>query len=443
MDPEPVRLHARRVVTPGGVIDAVVETAGGRILSVTPAGAAAPGARDLGNLVLMPGVVDTHVHVNAPGREAWEGWRTASRAAAAGGVTTIVDMPLNSIPATLDAAALDAKRACAARESIVDFGFWGGVVPGNTVALEGLAAAGALGFKCFLVDSGVPEFPAVIQADLDLAMPVVAKLDLPLLVHAEWPATLAAHAAHLATGEPRRHATWLASRPPEAELDAIRAMLRLCERHGTRVHVVHLASAAALDDLRAARARGLPVTVETCPHYLTFDAASIPDGATEFKCAPPIRDAANREALWRALVAGDVDMVASDHSPCPPALKRRESGDFAGAWGGIASLELSLAAVWTGARAHGANLADLARWMCERPATLAGLGAAKGMIAPGFDADLVAWDPDAAWTVDPVRLEQRHPVTPYAGCRLHGQVIETWVRGTPAGATAGLEVARA
>jgi allantoinase len=314
----------------------------------------------------------------------------------------------------------------------VDFGFWGGVVPGNAGALEALAAAGALGFKCFLADSGVPEFAAVTEADLDAAMPVIARLGLPLLVHAEWPATLAAHADALAGGDRRRHATWLASRPPAAEVDAIRVMIRLCERHGCAVHVVHLAAAEALDDLRAARARGLPVTVETCPHYLAFDAESVPDGATEHKCAPPIRDAANRATLTRALLNGDVDMVASDHSPCPPELKRPETGDFTAAWGGIASLELSLAATWTATRAHGATVSHLARWMCARPAALAGLDARKGRIAPGLDADLVAWDPEASWTVDATRLRQRHPVTPYAGRTLLGRVAETWVRGLPA-----------
>jgi allantoinase len=428
--PATLRLRARRVVTPEGVLDAVVEIDHGLIASVRPADESdAEDARDLGDLVLMPGLVDTHVHVNAPGRESWEGWRSASRAAAAGGVTTIIDMPLNSIPSTVDAAAFAAKRACAEAESVVDFGLWGGVVPGNAGALESLAASGAPGFKCFLIDSGVPEFPAVDEGDLDRAMPVIARMGLPLLVHAEWPATLAPHARALATGDRRSHATWLASRPPEAEVEAIRAMIRLCERHRCAVHIVHLVAAESLADLREARARGLPITVETCPHYLTFDAESVPDGATEYKCAPPIRGAANRDALWAALANGGIDMIASDHSPCPPELKHPGAGDFRAAWGGIASLEMTLSAAWTAGRVRGATPVHLARWMCERPAALAGVGARKGRIAEGCDADLVAWDPDAAWTVDPTRLAQRHPVTPYAGRRLLGRVHETWVRG--------------
>jgi allantoinase len=259
---------------------------------------------------------------------------------------------------------------------------------------------------------------------------VIARLGLPLLVHAEWPATLE-RAGRSERGEPRRHASWLASRPPGSEVDAIRTMLRLVERHGCRVHIVHLAAAEALDDLRAARARGLPVSVETCPHYLYFAAEEIPDGATEFKCAPPLRDAENRARLRQALLEGDIDLVASDHSPCPPDLKLRERGDFFEAWGGITSLQVSLAATWTAMREAGAGVPQIARWMCAAPARLAGLDHRKGAIAAGCDADLVAWDPEAEWSVDPARLHHRHPVTPYAGARLHGRVRRVWRRGVP------------
>ena len=421
---------ARHVVTPEGVRRARMHVAAGTIQAVTDASLPLQiPVEDFGDLWLMPGLVDTHVHVNEPGRTEWEGFETATRAAAAGGITTLVDMPLNSIPATTTAAALRAKREAARGKLQVDVAFWGGVVPGNAAALAGLAAAGAPGFKCFLVPSGVDEFPAVTEADLNQAMPVIAGLGLPLLVHAELPGPIAAVGASLAGADPRRHATWLASRPPAAEVEAIRLVIRLAERHRCRVHIVHLATGAALDDLRRARARGVTVTVETCPHYLAFSAEEIPDGATPFKCAPPIRERAERESLWAALREGAIDLIATDHSPCPPPLKRQASGDFRAAWGGIASLEAGAAAVWTEARARGFGPPDLARWMSAAPARLAGLDARKGAIAAGRDADFVVWDPEAEWEVDASRLRQRHPITPYAGRRLRGAVVSTWLRG--------------
>lgn len=434
-----LEIRSRRVVTPEGVLDAVVTVDHGRIEAVTPAGHArsAPHTLDVGDLVLLPGLVDTHVHVNEPGRTEWEGWATASAAALAGGITTIVDMPLNSIPATVNVAALEEKARAAAASSRVDYGFWGGVVPGNGSELEPLARAGVLGFKCFLAPSGVPEFAHVGERDLREAMPILARLRLPLLTHAEDPAALeeAGGAVALRPGDrvpapdPRRYATWLASRPREAERRAIRMLIALAAETGCATHIVHLADAGALADLRAARARGVPITVETCPHYLTFAAEEIADGATHFKCAPPIREAENRERLWAALAAGDIDLVATDHSPCPPALRQLERGDFMAAWGGITSLEAALAAVWTGARVHGHGPEAIARWMSAAPARLAGLGARKGAIAPGHDADLVVWDPDESWLVEPTKLRQRHPVTPYAGRTLHGRVREVFVRG--------------
>ncbi len=460
-------LHAvrgRRVVTPEGVRPATVRIARGRIAAVEGWAAAPDGAAvfDAGELVVSPGLVDAHVHVDEPGRTEWEGFESATRAAAAGGATTLVDMPLNCVPATTTPAALAAKRAAAAGGCRVDVGFWGGLVPGNTEArsparvgdaegprrgspgdgdggtadVEGLITAGVLGFKAFLVDSGVPEFPAVTLDGLRRAAPVLAAAGLPLLVHSEDPEVIArAAAAGAPDGEAARsYARYLASRPPAAEVEAIRGLLALCRERPAgapplRLHVVHLATAAALPLLAAARAEGLAVTVETCPHYLTFAAGEIADGATEFKCAPPIRGAEERDALWRALLDGAIDLVASDHSPCPPAMKRRDEGDFFAAWGGIASLQLLLPALWTGARARGATVADLARWLSARPAALAGLATRKGAIAPGLDGDLVIWDPDAAFTVDPARLEHRHPVTPYAGRELRGMVAATVVRG--------------
>ncbi len=380
--------------------------------------------RDLGALTVMPGVVDTHVHVNEPGRAEWEGFETATSAAAAGGVTTIVDMPLNSIPATTTLAALEAKRAAARGRTYVDVGFWGGVVPGNTRDLAAMCAAGVCGFKCFLVPSGVDEFPAVGARDLRLAMPILADARVPLLVHAESPDALPA----IVDGAPReRYATWLASRPDRAEVEAIEMMIALCREFSTRVHIVHLASAEALPALRAARANGLPITVETCPHYLTFAAGDVSDRDTRFKCAPPIRSGEHRDALWTALQRGDIDLIASDHSPCPPSMK--PPGDFVAAWGGIASLELSLSAAWTGASARGCTIADVVRWQSEHPAALAGLDDRKGAIREGMDADLVVFDEDAARTVTAARLRHRHKISPYEGRTLRGVVRETYVRG--------------
>jgi len=422
-------IRSRHAVTPRGVEDAVVHVEHGHIAALTPGGGAGSGTLDVGDAWLLPGLVDTHVHINEPGRAEWEGFESATRAAAAGGITTLVDMPLNSIPATTSAAALRAKLAAAAGKCWVDMGFWGGVVPGNTPELEGLAAAGALGFKCFLAPSGVEEFPHVDEGDLREAMPVIARLGLPLLAHAESPRVLEEAARALAESDPRRYATWLASRPGAAEHEAIALLVRLCRETGCRVHVVHLSSADSLRPLKEARTAGLPVTAETCPHYLCFDSETIEQGRTEFKCAPPIRERRHRERLWWALKEGLIDLIASDHSPCPPAMKEPGSGNFMTAWGGIASLELSLAAVWTEARDRGFTPADLPRWMSAAPARLAGLEGRKGAIAVGRDADLVVFDPDAEFTVDPARLRQRHPVTPYAGRRLAGRVERVYLRG--------------
>jgi allantoinase len=425
-------LRSRRVVTATGLRSASVHVsrATGRIERVArwdevPAGAELV---DGGDAILMPGVIDSHVHVNEPGRSEWEGFATATRAAALGGVTTICDMPLNSIPATTTVAALEAKRA-AAREALVHVEYIGGVIPGNAGELAALAAAGVCAFKCFLSPSGVDEFPHVTEDDLREAFPVLATLGRTLMVHAEHPGFLVPPEP----GEdPRRHATWLATRPVEAEHEAIRLLLRLMERWEVPVHVVHLSSASSLELIRLARARGLPISVETCPHYLTFAADEVPDGATEYKCAPPIRGAPEREALWYVLIAGELDLVASDHSPCPPAMKGTDGG-FLAAWGGIASLQLALPAVWTGARARGVPPERLAQWMCEGPARIVRLAERKGTIDEGFDADLVLWDPEARFTVDPARLAHRHAVTPYAGRELYGVVRGTWVGGRAVG----------
>jgi len=418
-------IRSTRVVLPSGVRPATVyvrDTRIDRVVALDDQTPAAP-IRDVGSLVVMPGLVDTHVHVNEPGRTEWEGFETATAAAAAGGITTIVDMPLNSVPATTKLWALDAKQY-AGRNASVDVMFWGGVVPGNVADLDPLTDAGVRGFKCFLAPSGVDEFAFVEEADLRLALPVLQRRRRPLLAHAEWPAALKPVPA---TSDPRAYSTWLDSRPPVAEVDAVRMLIALCREFETPIHIVHLAAAEAVPLLRAARAEGLPITVETCPHYLTFCAEEIPDGATLFKCAPPIRGRANREALWQALLDGVIDLIATDHSPCPPAMKG--DGDFLRAWGGIAALELSLPAVWTGAAARGVPLEGLARWLSAAPARLADLYGRKGTIAAGADADLVIWDPDAEFVVDERRLHQRHKRTPYEGMTLRGRIKETYARG--------------
>jgi allantoinase len=426
-------LRSQRVVTPDGVLPRSIWINGESIVSVRAHGAAPRGARvvDAGDAVILPGLVDTHVHINEPGRSDWEGFETATHAAAAGGVTTLVEMPLNAIPATTSAESLKLKVESTRGKLSVDTGFWGGVVPGNTRELEPLWRAGVLGFKCFLVPSGVPEFGHVTETDLKEAMPVLARLGAPLLVHAELPGPLEA-AAELETcvaWDGRAYNCYLASRPRAAENEAIALMIRLCREFRTRVHIVHLSSSDALPMLDEARGSGLPITVETCPHYLHFAAEEIPDGACALKCAPPIRERANNEALWGALLGGRIDLVATDHSPCPPALKLLGTGDFGAAWGGISSLQLGASVVWTGLRQRGGGLDHLVRWMSEAPARLAGLEHRKGAIAPGRDADLVIFRPDDDYAVDPARLFHRHKVTPYAGARLTGVIERTWLRG--------------
>jgi allantoinase len=373
--------------------------------------------------VLLPGLVDTHVHVNEPGRTAWEGFDSATRAAAAGGVTTVVDMPLNSVPPTTTLAGLRAKQDAARGRVRVDVGFWGGAVPGNVPDLAELHAAGVFGFKCFLLPSGVEEFPELDGPGLHAAMVELARLDALLLTHAEDPGEIAPEVPR-----GRAYAGFLRSRPPRAEQLAVDRVIEAARASGGRAHVVHLSAADALPALREARADGVRVTVETCPHYLCFVAEEVRDGATELKCCPPIRESANRERLWEALVGGDIDLVVTDHSPCTADLKRLDTGDFGDAWGGIASLQIGLPAVWTEARARGLALTDVVRWMCEGPADLVGL-ARKGRLAVGADADLCVLAPDEEFTVDPARLHHRNPVSAYAGRTLTGTVRQTWLRG--------------
>lgn len=412
-------LRSTRVLTADGIRAASVEIDSGRIVKIGDFTDVRDDVElgDFRDNVLMPGVVDTHVHVNEPGRTEWEGFESATRSAAIGGITTLLDMPLNSIPATNTVAALDAKREAARGKSLVNVEYIGGVVPGNAGDLKGLADAGVRAFKCFLTPSGVDEFQNVTEDDLRIAFPILAELGLPLMVHAEDPALIRQCMAS------RKYSDYLASRPVEAEHSAIRLMVKLMEWCPTPVHIVHLSSASSLDIVREAKANGLPLTVETCPHYLTFAAEEIPDGATEYKCAPPIRSSAEREALWGALIAGDIDLVASDHSPCIPALKET-GGDFSSCWGGIASLQYSLSAVWTGAKERGVGIDKVSQWMSGSTSRLAGLDSKKGRLAAGFDADIIVFDPDAKCTAPTGKL-----LSPYSARNLSGNVLATYVAG--------------
>lgn len=419
---------------PAGMTSAAVHVSGTEITRVTGWEDVPEHAQviDAGDLVVMPGVIDTHVHCNEPGRTDWEGFETATAAAAAGGVTTILDMPLNSVPATTSRYGLEEKRRAAEGKCHVHVGFIGGLVPGNVDELARMADGGVRAFKCFLVPSGVDEFRAMTEGDMRKAFPILADLGLPLMVHAEHPKLLYETPEEGSS----RYYDYLVTRPPEAEAGAIEWLTKLMGDFPVPVHIVHLSSASSLAVVRNARKRGLPITVETCPHYLTFAAEEIPDGATEYKCAPPIRWSTERESLWQALVDGEIDLIASDHSPCPPEMKDT-NGDFFSAWGGIASLQLSMPAVWTGMQARGLGLEWLTRWMCEHTAVLAGFEAHKGRIAPGYDADIVVWDPEASFVVEPERLFHRHKVTPYSGRELYGVVHQTYVCGRLAFDSAG------
>ncbi len=448
-------IRGQRVVLPGSIAPASVHLNDGVIARVSsyedvPAGDDCELVEAPEESLVMPGLVDTHVHINEPGRTDWEGFRTATRAAAAGGVTTLVDMPLNSIPPTTTVAGLEEKLNAARGQCFVDVGFWGGVVPGNTGELAPLAAAGVVGFKCFLIESGVAEFPNVTEDNLREALPELKRLGALLIVHAEVPGPIskldasrlesrsetarlesalvptAGQVPHL---NETAYATFLASRPRAAEDEAVTLMIKLAREFGTRVHIVHHSSADSLPLLREAKAAGLNITAETCPHYLTFAAEEIPDGATQFKCCPPIRERENREQLWSALGNGTLDMIVSDHSPCPPEMKLRDSGDFLKAWGGISSLELRLPAIWTESKRRGYSLDDLTRWLCGAPAKLVGLDVRKGRLAVGCDGDVVIWNPEKEFRVAGEALHHRHKLTPYEGRVLNGLVEKTFLRG--------------
>ena len=422
---------SHRVVTPGGTGPGALLVEDGMIRAVCrvselPANAM---VEDFGDAAILPGLVDTHVHMNEPGRAEWEGFATGTRAAAAGGYTTLIDMPLNCLPETTTVAALEEKRRVAAGQCTVDWASWGGAVADNQEHLSPLARAGVPGYKCFLIYPGCDGFTMIDQQELEAALPAIAESGLPLLVHAELAEPIDRATAALAGQDWRRYATYLASRPDEAEVEAVRLMIRLCRQYQFRLHIVHLSSELALGDLRAARADGLPITVETCPHYLHFAAEKIEDGATLLKCAPPIRSGANCDALWEALRVGEIDMVVTDHSPCPPEMKRLDMGRFDLAWGGIASLSVALPVVWTDAYRRGFSLEDVVRWMSSAPAALAGLQHRAGALEAEREANFTVFDSEASFMVTAGRLHYRHPVSPYMGETLRGVVRATYLRG--------------
>ncbi len=432
-------LHSTRVITPKGLVEATLILGDGKIMDVLPGRVERAGIpfESVGDKVIMPGVIDAHVHINEPGRTEWEGFETATKAAAAGGITTMTEMPLNASPVTTTAAALKLKLEAAKGKLNVNVGFYGGVIPGNIDDLDALLSAGVFGIKAFLTHSGIDEFPNVTESDLRKALPILKQHDAKLLVHCEL--ETGTGGKFPAPRDPRSYAAYLASRPAKWETDAIALMIRLSEEFDVHVHIVHVSAAEALPLIRNAKKRGLRITAETCPHYLVFCGEEIPDGATEYKCAPPIRERANNELLWEALKDGTLDFVATDHSPAPPEMKATRSGDFMKAWGGIAGLQFLLPAFWTGAKERGFSLEDVSRLLCEHPANFLGLKE-KGRIAPGCDADLVIWDPEASFVVKEEDIQHRHKLTPYAGRTLFGMVDRTVVRGISVLAKGKLDV---
>lgn len=418
-------ISSNRVITPDGIRKAVLLIKDGKIADVVNE---LPGGdlpvTDVSDSILMPGIIDPHVHINEPGRTDWEGFDTATKAALAGGITSLVEMPLNASPVTTTAKAFDEKIKAAEGKLHTNCGFWGGVVPGNEKEIEPLIETGVLGFKAFLTQSGIDEFPYVSEDDLRKVMPVIAKYDLPLLVHCELDSV---HGQQFTVNN-RIYQNYLTSRPKKWEDDAIALMIRLCEEFNCRTHIVHLSSAGSIEQIVKAKQKGLPLTVETSQHYLYFNAEQIKDGQTEFKCAPPIREKENNEKLWQALKNGIIDFVATDHSPCPTEMKETGSGDFMKAWGGISSIQFALPVLWTAAKKHGCNLNDIGKWLCHKPALLPHLKN-KGKIEKGYGADLVAWNPEKKFVVTKNNIQHKHKITPYLDEELYGVVEQTWLNG--------------
>ena len=419
-------IHSKRTITPEGIKQAFVWIKDGIIQTVSetlPDGYNGA-VEDVGDCILMAGVIDPHVHVNEPGRTHWEGFDTATKAAISGGITTLVDMPLNASPVTTTVQAFEEKIASTTNKLHTNCGFWGGLVPGNAGEIEGLIAKGVLGFKAFLTHSGIDEFPNVTEADLRIAMPILAKHHLPLLVHCEL-----SDEDHASVGSSQAYGPYVASRPKQWEDDAITMMIRLCEEFSCRTHIVHLSSADSIQQIVDAKQKGLPLTVETAQHYLYFNAETIKDGQTQFKCAPPIREKDNNDRLWQALMEGIIDFVATDHSPAPPDMKQTESGDFMRAWGGISSVQWALSILWTAAQKRNIGLEKMAIWLSENPAKLIGKEKIKGKIAAGYDADLVVWDDSKSFSITEDIIHHKHKMTPYLNEVLYGEVAQTWLAG--------------
>jgi allantoinase len=419
-----VAIHSTRTIIGNEIADVTLLIQNGKIYDIV-SGKSNDDAIELGNKVLMAGIIDPHVHINEPGRTEWEGFDSATKSAIAGGITCLVDMPLNATPVTTSVKAFEEKLQATTNKLHTNCGFWGGIVPGNEKEIEGLIKNGILGFKTFLTHSGIDDFPNALESDLDKAMPILTKNNLPLLVHCE----LSDDENHCINNDSRSYANYLSSRPKKWEDDAIAMMIRLCEKHHTRVHIVHLSSADSIPQIIAARQKGLPISVETGQHYLYFNAEDIPDGSTAHKCAPPIRDKENNDQLWEALQKGVIDFVATDHSPATADLKELDSGNFMKAWGGIASIQLALPVLWTAAKKRNCSLTDIAKWLCENPAKLPGLEMTKGIIAKGYDADLIVWDPEKEFTVENENLYHKNKVCPYQGHQLFGVVEQTWLAG--------------
>ncbi|HLF64149.1 MAG TPA: allantoinase AllB [Saprospiraceae bacterium] len=422
-------IHSRRTVTQRGIKDATIVVSDGVIVEVIDGTPDPFGDElvDVGDSVLMPGIIDPHVHINEPGRTEWEGFDTATRAALAGGITTLVDMPLNSSPVTTSVNAFHEKIRAAQTHLHTNCGFWGGVVPGNENDIEPLIAAGVLGFKAFLIDSGIDEFPSVSEHDLRKAIPLIAKHHLPLLVHCELTADPHSRRGGIYS-RPDSYQAYMNSRPRQWENDAIALMIRLCEEFNCRTHIVHVSSSDALKQIAKAKQQGLPITAETAQHYLFFSAEEIADGQTQFKCAPPIREGSNNEKLWEGLKNGILDFVATDHSPSLPEMKELQSGDFRKAWGGITSIQFALPALWTAAKKHHCEITDIAKWLCERPAPFIG-AKKKGRIEKGYNADLVVWSPEDHFIVNGSMIYHRHHITPYLHKELFGVVKQTYLHG--------------